>query len=198
MSKTVVGYFEDLDKADKLVQDLKALGLSGDKINLAAHNPQGGKSPAFKEIDQGRPDSARAGAILGGAAGFLAGILALSVPGVGPVIVAGPLFAGLLGSAAGAAGGAIAGALKQNGVPDEEAEQYSQGIKSGGAVVLASVDDDQVEAVTRVMQEDGAVDIDERVPPKAAPKAALPYDPKAPSLRQRRLARGVRTYAGVR
>lgn len=196
MSKTVVGFFSELNQAEKLVRDLKTLGLGGDKINIVGRDPWAGQGPGFEQVHS-RPDSARGGALLGGAAGFLAGVLTLAVPGVGPVVVAGPLFAGLVGSAAGAAAGAITGALKQKGIPEDEAEQYAEGVKDGGAVVLVTVEEDRVDDVARAMQDDGAVDIDTRVPRKPSSPAALPYDPDQPTLRQRRLSRTVRAY-GVR
>ena len=77
----------------------------------------------------------------------------LAIPGIGPVIAAGPLAAGLLGAATGAvAGGAtggIVGGLLNMGVPEEEAHYYAEGLRRGGTLVSATVTDNMANRASR-------------------------------------------------
>ena len=80
------------------------------------------------EVAAGAATGALAGGLLGGVAGWLIGIGALAIPGVGPIIAAGPLAAALGGAALGAATGGIIGALTGVGVPEDEARYYDDGV----------------------------------------------------------------------
>src|SRR5262249_40510566 len=81
------------------------------------------------------------GAIIGGALGWLAGIGALAIPGLGPFIAAGPIMAALAGVGAGGAIGGIAGALIGMGIPEYEAKRYEGRVKEGGILLSVHCDD---------------------------------------------------------
>ncbi len=103
---------------------------------------------------------------------MLAGIGALAIPGVGPLIAAGPLMATLSGAAAGAAVGGIAGGLIGLGVPEYEAKSYEGKIKSGNILIAVHIDDGEAEKRTKQIFEansahDIAVTGDSAVPKKA-------------------------------
>src|SRR3979411_1008968 len=87
------------------------------------------------------------GAVLGGTLGLLAGIGALALPGVGPLIAAGPIMATLAGAGVGGAIGGITGALVGMGIPEYEAKRYEGMIKEGG--ILLSVHSDNSEWTKR-------------------------------------------------
>ena len=92
------------------------------------------------------------GAALGGTAGLLAGLGLMAIPGVGPVVAAGWLVAALTGAAVGGATGGIIGALSQQaGVSDEEANVYAEGLRRGGALVSAKVDDADAARIQGIM-----------------------------------------------
>jgi len=194
MVKNVVGFFDDLTEVEPLVKDLRALGLSEQQISLIAHDPKPDTGPKFRGLTTQGPQSVKEGSIVGGAAGFLAGIAALAVPGVGPVILAGPLFAGLIGAGIVAGGGALVGAFRESGMPNSEAEEFSENLKRGGSVVLAAAPEDKVDAVIKAMESHGAVDIGEG--DSGAKQQSLRRARNAPSGLQRR--RPVRTYVRVR
>ena len=67
----------------------------------------------------------------GAVLGLLAGIGALAIPGVGPLIAAGPIMGALSGAAVGAATGGLAGALIGLGIPEYEAKRYEGKITGG-------------------------------------------------------------------
>ena len=100
------------------------------------------------------------GAVLGGALGWLAGIGALAIPGVGPFIAAGPIMAALAGMGVGGAVGGLAGALIGMGIPEYVAKRYEGRVKDGG--ILLSVHSDNADWTKRakeVLQRTGAQDI---------------------------------------
>src|SRR6185312_8837138 len=90
----------------------------------------------------GAATGAVAGGVLGGLGGWLIGIGALAIPGVGPFIAAGAFATALGGAAIGAGVGAIAGALMGMGVPEEHARYYEGEAKAGRTLVTVRADDD--------------------------------------------------------
>ena len=110
------------------------------------------------------PEGAIAGAggggVIGGTLGLLAGIGALAIPGVGPLIAAGPILAAMSGAAAGATIGGIAGALIGLGIPEIEAKRYDCKISGGNILVAVHVDDVDRQKLAEVeLTEAGADDI---------------------------------------
>ena len=96
------------------------------------------------------------GAALGGGAGLLTGLGLMAIPGVGPVVAAGWLIATAVGAAAGAvAGGAVGGmigALTASGVSEDDANVYAEGVRRGGTLVTAHVDDQRVSQAREILQ----------------------------------------------
>ena len=107
----------------------------------------------------GAGGAAAVGAWLGGIAGLLIGLGALAVPGVGPILAAGPLAAALGGLAAGGAAGGIVGALSTVGVPQEYARKYAAAIEQGSALVSVRTDQYTRDAVERVLTAHGGREI---------------------------------------
>jgi hypothetical protein len=109
---------------------------------------------------EGATAGAGTGAVLGGALGLLAGIGALAIPGVGPLIAAGPIMATLAGMGVGGTVGGLAGALVGLGIPEYEAKRYEGIIQKGG--ILLSVHcstSDEVRRAKEILKNTGAQDI---------------------------------------
>jgi len=104
------------------------------------------------------------GGILGGLAGLLVGLGALTIPGIGPVLAAGPLAAALgttlAGAGIGAAAGGLVGALVGIGVPEEEAEYYAEGVRRGGVLVSVHASDATADDATSALRSSGALDVE--------------------------------------
>src|SRR5688500_93593 len=135
---TVVAVFHDRDDAQDAINALRDAGFMADDISILARDRDvSGKlaDDTGTEAGAGAATGALAGGLLGGAAGWLVGIGALAIPGVGPIIAAGPLAAALGGAALGAAGGGLIGALTGAGVPEDEAKWYDERVRSGGILV---------------------------------------------------------------
>jgi hypothetical protein len=111
------------------------------------------------EMGEERIGSAVVGAGLGGVAGLLVGLAALAVPGVGPILAAGPIAVALGGMLAGGAAGGIIGALATAGVPEEYARQYAASIQKGSTLISVNTDDIGRDAVERVLIANGGKDV---------------------------------------
>lgn len=167
--KTVVGLYDELIDAQNVVEDLVASGFDRNDISLVVRENEDVYSTATRDgMDDGgqAAEGAVSGAVTGGALGGLGGILlglgALAIPGIGPVVAAGPIVAGLTGAAIGATVGGLVGALVGWGIPEDEAGYYAEGVRRGGTLVGVRVDDQRVEDVVDIMNEYGPVDIERR------------------------------------
>lgn len=109
---------------------------------------------------EGAVTGVAAGSVLGGTLGLLVGIGSLAIPGVGPLIAAGPLLAALSGAAAGGAVGGIAGALIGMGIPELEAKRYENRISEGNILIsVHALDSDRVDSAKEILKSAGAEDI---------------------------------------
>ena len=99
--------------------------------------------------------------VVGALTGILVGLASLTIPGIGLVIVAGPIAAGLAGSVAGAVTGGVTGALIKTGVPEDETPYYAEGIRRGGTLV--SIQTSDTLRAEDIMNRHGAINIHERV-----------------------------------
>jgi hypothetical protein len=170
MKKAIVGYFDRYDQAQDAVRALVDNGLSRSDISLVASDPTGEYAkyetrPATSTDEVSNTAAgAGTGAVVGGISGLLVGLGVLTIPGIGPVLAAGPLATTLLGIGVGAAAGGLIGALIDLGIPEEEAQYYAEGLRRGGAVVTVhTVDESMIDRVTDILERHHAVDIDRRV-----------------------------------
>jgi len=175
------------NQADQIVDQLKATNFSNNDIS-ALFADKGTSHDFAHEKHTKAPEGAVTGAVTGGAVvgalGWIAGIGALAIPGVGPFIAAGPIVAALSGVAIGATVGGIAGGLIGLGIPELEAKRYEGKIKEGN--ILISVHTDNSAEISRakdIFTKAGAQDIcttGEATTPKtnkAAERTSYPADP---------------------
>lgn len=164
VTKTAVfAIYQTGDQAERGVDVLLAEGFANDDISVLLPDYQGSKDFAHEKntkAPEGATAGVAAGGAIGGTLGLLAGIGALAIPGVGPLIAAGPIMAALAGLGAGGAVGGLIGALAGMGIPEYEAKRYEGRIKEGG--VLLSVHCDTTGEVARakdLLKATGAQDI---------------------------------------
>lgn len=169
MAKTIVGLYDNFNTAQQVLQDLVNAGIARENISLVASDAAGEYGRQFSttddqvdEVGSGAGVGAGVGAILGGIGGLLVGLGALAIPGIGPVIAAGPLITALAGAGIGAVAGGLVGALTEMGVPEEEAHYYAEGVRRGGHLVTVNSPDDMADEVRDIMNNYNPVDIDER------------------------------------
>ncbi len=176
MSKTVVGLFDDFQDAQNVVRDLTTAGFRRESISIAANKTASGYTGDGSDFGAGGTDTmaaanaagkdATVGTGIGGVLGLVIGLGLLVIPGVGPVLAAGPIAVALGMGAAGAGIGAVAGGLigglTHLGVPKEHAEYYAEGVRRGGTLVTVDAPDAQAQQAVDIMNGNGAVDIDTR------------------------------------
>src|SRR2546426_8133658 len=139
----VFGIYSDRMRVEKAVDRLKADGFRNTDISVLFPQNAGTKDFAHEKhtkAPEGATTGAGTGAVVGGALGWLAGIGAIAIPGLGPFIAAGPIVAALAGAGAGGAVGGVVGALVGLGIPEYEAKRYEGRIKSGGMVLSVHCD----------------------------------------------------------
>lgn len=162
-NKAVFGIYKNSGHAEGAVDRLTAAGFSNDAISVLLPDMESSKDFAHEKstkAPEGTTTGVAAGGALGGTLGLLAGIGALAIPGVGPLIAAGPIMGALAGLGVGGAVGGLIGALVGMGIPEYEAKRYEGRVKEGG--VLLSVHCDTSEEVSKaeeILKESGAEDI---------------------------------------
>lgn len=171
MARTVVAMFDSLSEAQDAVQDLVDNGVPRDHISVVGNDARGEYTTEHDHdhesaAAEGAGAGAVGGGVVGGVLGLLVGIGALAIPGIGPVIAAGPLVAALgtaaAGAGIGAAAGGLLGALVGAGIPEEDAHLYAEGVRRGGTLVTVTTEQGMADTAYRVLHRHNAVDVDER------------------------------------
>lgn len=178
MKKAVIAIVETRAQAEAVVETLKGTANIGvNDISVLLPDLQGAKDFAHEhhtKAPEGAATGAGAGGVLGGTLGLLAGIGAIAIPGVGPLIAAGPVLAVLSGAAAGAAVGGLTGALVGLGIPEIEAKAYEGKIRSGNILIAVHTESRDAERAARdVLEQAGAHGV------TTTNEASLPRDARA-------------------
>jgi hypothetical protein len=165
--RTITGLYDSYDDARAAVKALENAGVPSDEISIVTNKANGVEVEGQGSYaEEGAGTGAGIGAVAGGAGGLLTGLGMMAIPGVGPVVAAGWLAATAAGAVAGAvAGGAvggIVGAMVKEGVPEEEANFYAEGIRRGGSVVTAKVDEGKVPEAQAILNSSRPVDVTAR------------------------------------
>jgi hypothetical protein len=159
----VFGIYKTMDAADRATSALISSGFLAADVSALLPDNLGSKqigTTKSTKAPEGATAGASTGAVLGGALGLLAGIGALAIPGVGPLIAAGPIMAALAGLGVGGAVGGFTGALIGMGIPEFEAKRYEGRIKDGGILLSVHCDtSDQIKRAKASMKSTGAEDV---------------------------------------
>jgi len=164
MKKAVIGILDTRADAESAVARLQRIAEIGVRdISVLFPDRQGSRDFAHEhstKAPEGAAIGAGAGGTVGGVIGALAGIGALAIPGLGPLIAAGPLLGALSGVAAGAAFGGLTGVLVGMGVPEIEAKTYEGKLRSGNILIAVHTESRDAQKEAReVLQTSGAHDV---------------------------------------
>lgn len=183
MTNIVLGVFDDRTHAENAINKLGSSGFNSKDISIVMKDSVEGQRMADStgaNVAEGAVSGAATGGVIGGIAGLLMGIGAITIPGLGPLLIGGPIAAalGLTGAAAttvtGAATGAVAGgllgALMGLGLPKEKAEVYQQRIEQG-AILLAVPTRDNGDTAKGILETNGASDVT-TLPVEGSPAAS--------------------------
>ncbi|NLS45099.1 MAG: hypothetical protein GX969_05105 [Firmicutes bacterium] len=145
---SVIGTFSRRDEAEKAIHELKNKGFDDNKVSIVAREDKEGGA----DISGGTVT----GGAIGGTAGVLAGLGALAIPGIGPIIAIGPIAAGLTGAVA----GGLVGSLVDLGIPEDRSRFYENKVKEGKVLAVVEADDNQINDIREVYSKSGASDIE--------------------------------------
>ena len=185
MARTVVAIYDDVQAANIAVRDLVENGFPRDIISLVTNDTQnlsvsGGAAALAQPVAVVKPINEKVqdesgsgagvgagiGAAIGGVGGLLVGLGALTIPGLGPVLAAGPIAVALstlmgagVGAAAGGMTGGLLGALIGLGIPEEEAEFLVQGVQRGAVLLTAQVQDQRADEIVSILDRHHPTDI---------------------------------------
>ncbi|MGA8028307.1 MAG: general stress protein [Bryobacteraceae bacterium] len=157
------GIYPSREMAENAVDRLIAAGFRNEDISVLLQDNVGTKDFAHEKhtkAPEGATTGVVAGGVIGGTLGLLAGIGILAIPGLGPLIAAGPVIAALTGVGSGGLVGGIIGALVGMGIPEYEAKRYEGRIKEGGILLSVHCDNpDWTSKAKELLKETGAEDI---------------------------------------
>ncbi|WEZ85553.1 hypothetical protein P6U16_26285 (plasmid) [Rhizobium sp. 32-5/1] len=166
MTKTVTGLFDTYSDASSAVGQLKVAGIPDSDISIVSNNSDGRYTDNESDAAEDAGTGAGIGAAVGGVGGLLTGLGIMAIPGVGPVVAAGWLAATAAGAVTGAvvggAAGGIVGALTDSGVDERDAHVYAEGVRRGGTLVTAKVDDARSLEAEAILQRSNWVDLPTR------------------------------------
>ena len=139
------GIYSDRTSFDQALEALRAAEFRNSDISAILPERDRTTKDLAAEINTKAPEGvatgASTGAAVGGVLGWLVGIGALAIPGVGPLVAAGPIVAALAGAGAAGATGGLIGGLIGAGIPEIEAKRYAGRIRDGGYLLSVHCDD---------------------------------------------------------
>ena len=201
MTRTVTRLFDNYADAQACVTELEDMGIPHSDISIVASNAEAAHSTgtlgaaADNASDEAAGDAGKGaslGGVVGGGAGLLAGLGVLAIPGLGPVVAAGWLVStvvgAVVGAAAGGATGGLVGALTHEGVSEDDAHVYSEGVRRGGSLVSARVDEAEYGRAEAALNRYHAVDAAERGEAYRA-SGWTAFDPAEPAYTGEQVAR---------
>lgn len=193
MTRTVSALFDTYATASSAVSALEAAGIPHGDISIVANNSDNwhkGDKASDAADDAGK--GAGIGAAVGGLGGLLTGLGLMAIPGVGPVVAAGWLAStaagALAGAAVGGAAGGLVGGLTDAGVPERDAHVYAEGVRRGGTLVTARVDDARAGEAQSILDRSKAVNLAARGDAYRASGWST-FDPAAPAYTADEVAR---------
>ena len=161
--KAVFGIAKTESQTIAIANRLKTAGFTENDVSVLLPDKQGTKDFGHEQhtkAPEGAATGAAGGALLGGALGWMVGIGSLAIPGLGPLIAAGPIMAALAGAAGGAAAGGLTGAFIGMGIPEYEAKRYEGKLKSGNILMSVHTEDSNgLNRARKILESEGAEDI---------------------------------------
>jgi hypothetical protein len=147
--QAIAGFFKTRAEGEAAEEALLATGFTRDEVSFVAGDTSGHQIPAIGPLETTGAESEAAGdAFIGGVVGLAAGMVAVVLPGIGP----------LIGMGVGAAAGGIIGLLRDHGISEDEAHFFAEGVKRGGSLVTVRTSADRMEQARKTLERNGALD----------------------------------------
>ncbi|OWA37598.1 hypothetical protein B9G55_05975 [Saccharibacillus sp. O16] len=191
MMKKISATFEREEQAVQAIHDLQKAGYERDHISVVAKHTKEAeeiRNETGTKAQGGLTAGALTGGALGGTLGVIASLGALAIPGIGPLLAAGPIAAGLAGATVGAGVGGLAGGFIGLGIPEKEAKYYDERVHEGDVLVMVDAEEAMRSQLYEIFARHGAnntsyfdpdgtartsgmAPVDERVPPAGVNEA---------------------------
>lgn len=154
--QAVVGLFSSLNAARESAAQLRQSGFTIEEINIISKEKTNDNVVNNMGSDDSIADGTMAGGAIGGIGGLLLSAGALTIPGIGPIIAAGPIAATI----AGAVGGGITGGLIDWGIPSDKSEEYNNEVAYGKTLAVIKTDANKVQQAIQIMNQNGAMNVE--------------------------------------
>jgi hypothetical protein len=153
----VLATFDTAAAAAAAARALHGIGIARDQISVVtrSHDEEGALAEQMDATPGADIEDSRPAAILGELGGQVLAAIALVMPGIGPIVTAGPLSAGL-GEAAGHVAGSVASVLAGAGLTDDRAATLQRAVESGAVLLGVHASGADVDAIRQVMTSAGA------------------------------------------
>jgi uncharacterized membrane protein len=166
MSETnsVVAIYETHSQAEEAVKELQRAGFDMKKMSIVGKDYHTEEHVVgYYNVGDRMKYWGKQGAFWGGIWGMLFGFAFFAIPGIGPILVAGPLVAWIVGGLEGAVvvGGlsALGAGLYSIGIPKNSVVKYEAALKSDKFLLLAHGTANEVAKARDIMQTTHAVEV---------------------------------------
>jgi uncharacterized membrane protein len=163
MAKLVAALYDDVEDAYEAIEDLLTSGFERESISILSNNISAKPTAPVGVKEKDMLEGSTAGTLVGGVAGAAIGLAALVIPGIGPALAAGPLFAAFFGGTAGAVAGSFIGAFVDWELKDTEADLFAEGVRRGGTLVAVRAEGAAAERARAILDRHNLVNMSERV-----------------------------------
>ena len=154
-ARTVVSVFDRMQDADAAYTELQSAGFSHESLSLVRR--QEGIRPEFGVEETQTKKTTETGVSAGVVIGGIAGLVALAIPGIGPLLAVGPIAFALTGAVAGGALGGLLGSFAGLGIPTDHAKAYEDAVRAGGVfVAVKAADQNAAQHATDILAKHGA------------------------------------------
>jgi len=162
-NKSVFGVYISREATENGLTALQNAGFASSDVSVLLPENLGPRELVTQKetkAPEGTASGAGSGAVIGGALGWLVGIGALAIPGLGPFIAAGPIMAALAGIGAGGVVGGVVGGLVGLGIPEYEAKRYETRLRKGRILLSVHCDtSEEIKRAKQLLEQTGAEDI---------------------------------------
>ena len=157
----VLALFSSSTAAAHAARALHGAGVTRDAISVVArsHDEEGALAEQMDASPGADIEDSRPAGVLGELSGQVLAAIAMVLPGIGPIVTAGPLSAGL-GEAAGHVAGGVAHVLKNTGVAEDRADELQHAVEEGALLLAVHANADNEEAVRAALTQAGARSLD--------------------------------------
>jgi len=166
MDRTVIALYDSFSEAREAVEDLVDSGFDRSNISIVANDAKGEYNKTITtSTDETEDVKGDEGAGFGAIVGGLIGLGAALIPGIGPVVAAGPFAAALMagiGAVTGAVTGGAAASLIDLGLSETDAHLYAEGLRRGGTMVTVRCDETRVDEAKSILNDHNPVDLEQR------------------------------------